>query len=560
MKQKIRILLIFGILLAFVAIPTSAQQGVGSTAYAARLLSSGLNVGSLSPGESFWYSYSQSDFGGDMQSIILEMVFKPGDSRTARQVTFDVYTFAQVNAFLESGEPRGKKTGSGQLVDADFDPNTAERLWSGAVDAGETYYVRLYNATDLTADYHLVALPQKNAVPTADGSGVNVSVRNRTKPNAAPTFDPANPDSKWLLTAQALQGLSAEEAATWLKNAAAMGWFGEATGKPLAAAAVPVEPTPAAVESAAVPQNPVGESIYPNNPLTLLPRNVNRLLPHAEHWYSFIKDDLDGNAFEKMALTLFTTPGNGNITDRVNFELFTGDQYGVWLRGTPDEMRNTGAGAVVSRDGDPNTGEHVWRGVIIDGDRYFIRVRNDSDETVDYYLLEGDVPNTELGDSPNGIVQTSVLPAQRVQDVAVPDTVAPGTDIAHPKTMALGHNKGFLKANDDVWMSFRFQNFEQKEPERRHYTIYLKISPGVGYVANDVNVELYTQPQLNLWLRGTGDEMTPMGVGSRQTYDEKSNTQLFTWDGYLMSDTTYFVRVRNGSTENIFFDLDMEWR
>ncbi len=560
MKQKIRVLLIFGILLAFIAIPTSAQQGVGSTAYAARLLNSGLNVGSLAPGESFWYSYSQGDFGGDVQSIVLELVFKPGDSRTARQVTFDVYTFAQVNSFLESGEPRGKKTGSGQLIEADFDPNTAERLWAGTVNAEEVYYVHVRNATDLTADYHLVALPQKNAVPTSN-SAVNVSVRNRVKPNTTPAFDPANPDSKWMLTAQALQGLSAEEAAAWLKNAAAMGWFGEATEKPLAAEVISVEPTPSPAEAVSVPQNPNADnSIYPNNPLTFLPRNVNRLAPHAEHWYAFIKDDFDENVFEEMALTLFTTPGNGNITDRVNFELFTGDQYGVWMRGTPDEMQNTGVGSVVSRDGDQNTGEHVWKGIIIDGDRYFIRVRNDTDEIVDYYLLEGDVINTELGDSPNGIVQTSVLPARRVQEVTVPNTVDPGTDIANPKTMDVGHNKGFLHAGEDVWMSFRFQNFEQKEPEQRHYTMYLKISPGLGYVANDVNVEIYTQPQIQLWLRGTGNQMTPMGIGSRQTYDKDANTQLFTWDGYLMSDTTYFVRVRNDSIENVFFDLDMQWR
>ena len=558
MKQKIRILLVIGILAAVIAIPTSAQQGVGSTAYSARLLSSGLNVGSLAPGESFWYSYSQDDFGGDAQSIILELVFKPGDSRTARQVTFDVYTFAQVKSFLESGEPRGKKTGNGQLVEADFDPNTAERLWSGTVEPGEVYYVHIRNATDLTADYHLVALPQKNMVPTTDM--VDVTARNRVKPNAVPAFDPANPDSKWVLTAQALQGLSADEAAQWLKNAAAMGWFGEAAGKPIAAEAVPVEPT-ADAAAEAVPVDPNADnSIYPNNPLALLPRNVNRLAPHAEHWYSFIKDDLDDNIFEEMALTLFTTPGNGNITDRVNFQLFTGDQYGIWMRGTPDDMKNTGAGSVVSRDGDPNTGEHLWKGVIIDGDRYFIKVRNDSDEPVDYYLLEGDVINTELGDSPNGSVQTSVLPAQRMQNVIVPNPVDPGTDIANPKTMRLGHNKGYLKAGEDIWLSFRFQNFEQKEPEQRHYTMYLKISPGLGYVANDTNVEIYTQPQLNLWLRGDGDKMQPMGVGARQTYDEDTNTQLFTWDGYLMSDTTYFVRVRNDSIENIFFDLDMQWR
>ncbi len=557
MKQKL--LFLVAILLAFAVLPASAQQGVGTTPYVARLLTTGLNVGSLAPGESFWYSFSRSDMGSDVQSVILELVFKPGDSRTARQVTFDVYTFDQVASFLETGQPRGLKEGSGQLVEADFDPNTAERLWAGAVNADEVYYVHVQNAADLTADYHLTALPQTGKLPaTAPAAGASLAARNTAKNTAVPALDPANPDSKWALTAQALQGMSTEEAAQWMKNAAAMGWFGMAQPETLAAATESTHPA-AVPETTAIAAQPVADnSVYPNNPLVLLNRNANQLAPGSEHWYAFIKNNFDDKLFEEMALTLFSTPGDGNLTNQVNFEIFTGDQYGVWLRGTPDEMKNMGAGMMVERDGDPNTGEHVWKGTILDGDRYYVRVRNDSNAVVDYYLLQGDVINTRLGDAPNGIRVTSVLPADKIQEVVVPNPVPPGTDIANPKPAQLGSQRGFLKPGEDVWYTFRFQNFERKEPEQRHYTMYLKESPGQGYIANDVNVEIYTYPQLNIWLRGDGDKMTPMGVGDRQIYDPKMNTQLFAWDGFFVSDTTYFVRVRNDSRESIFYDLEIQ--
>ena len=35
---------------------------------------------------------------------------------------------------------------------------------------------------------------------------------------------------------------------------------------------------------------------------------------------------------------------------------------------------------------------------MIDGDLYYVRIFNNSDEVIDYYLITNDVTNTELGD------------------------------------------------------------------------------------------------------------------------------------------------------------------
>jgi hypothetical protein len=51
----------------------------------------------------------------------------------------------------------------------------------------------------------------------------------------------------------------------------------------------------------------------------------------------------------------------------------------------------------VSRDEDPATGERLWSGSLVDGDRYLVKVKNGTPDVVDYYLFPGDIENAELG-------------------------------------------------------------------------------------------------------------------------------------------------------------------
>jgi len=125
---------------------------------------------------------------------------------------------------------------------------------------------------------------------------------------------------------------------------------------------------------------------------------VGKLAPGGEHWYSFIREDRDDEWYEYMPLTLFSTPADGNRSHHINFQIFTGNQLHVWERGTPEDMIPMGAGQWVSRDKDPITGERIWAGHVVDDDLYYVRVFNHSDQVIDYYLITGDIINTELGD------------------------------------------------------------------------------------------------------------------------------------------------------------------
>ena len=65
-------------LLAVAALPVWAYQGgVGNSPYAADLLVSGLNNGSLDPGQEYWYAYSRMDLGDpNYNSVIFSLNFE----------------------------------------------------------------------------------------------------------------------------------------------------------------------------------------------------------------------------------------------------------------------------------------------------------------------------------------------------------------------------------------------------------------------------------------------------------------------------------------------------
>jgi LPXTG-site transpeptidase (sortase) family protein len=56
---------------------------------------------------------------------------------------------------------------------------------------------------------------------------------------------------------------------------------------------------------------------------------------------------------------------------------------------------------MVSRDGNPVTGELLWSGWITNNDTYYVEVSNGADVTIDYWLFVGNVAAAELGPADN---------------------------------------------------------------------------------------------------------------------------------------------------------------
>jgi hypothetical protein len=137
----------------------------------------------------------------------------------------------------------------------------------------------------------------------------------------------------------------------------------------------------------------------PNHPLPLANGlNVGSLSPGQQRWFSVVRADQDNEAFEQIALSLFFTPDDGNRIHRVNFDIYPAGQLHSWQLGNANPLRNIGAGGIVSRDGNPNTGELLWSGWLVDGETYYVRLRNDADVPIDYWLFTADVIRPELGE------------------------------------------------------------------------------------------------------------------------------------------------------------------
>jgi sortase A len=138
------------------------------------------------------------------------------------------------------------------------------------------------------------------------------------------------------------------------------------------------------------------------SPFTAFPlnpgRNTGLLAPGEGRWYQLAANP-DG-AFQRQAdLTLFFTPDDGNRAYRVSFQIFPAEQITRWYANDMSQVHNLGAGGVVSRDGNPVTGELLWSGWIANDQAYFIQVLNGADVPIDYWLFTGNVMAAELGPS-----------------------------------------------------------------------------------------------------------------------------------------------------------------
>ena len=152
---------------------------------------------------------------------------------------------------------------------------------------------------------------------------------------------------------------------------------------------------PAAAVPALTPDPEMGRQPYSAVDLPT-GRNHKRLVAGETYWYTFSRNDPNqSSSFQDLSFSLFYTPDDGN-RHNVNFQLFTTAEVNAWLSGS-GRLNNFGAGMLVSRDGDPLTGERIWRGNILRGDNYFLAIENGSDVEIDFWLYDQDIIHPLLG-------------------------------------------------------------------------------------------------------------------------------------------------------------------
>ena len=266
--------------------------------------------------------------------------------------------------------------------------------------------------------------------------------------------------------------------------------------------------------------------------------NKDSLGPGEEAWYSFSITDFDKEkGLREMALTMITTPDDGNRIRRMTFDVFTAGGVRDWSPGDNTQINNMGAGSVVYRDKNPLTGERFWQGWVVDNDLYLVQVRNGTEVDMDYWLYTGDVYSPELGEK--------TVPKRL--------TAAPGTAPFAPIELEVGTNDGQLKPNEERWYAFSRQDVEKGS---RVETIFTMIfTPDDGNRRRDVNIEFFEARELRDWAPDNRFNINNFGQGSVVSRDGDVKTGEYVWKGHLLGGDLYYMRVSNESDVTIDFKI-----
>jgi hypothetical protein len=269
-----------------------------------------------------------------------------------------------------------------------------------------------------------------------------------------------------------------------------------------------------------------------HGPFTAVPlrdgKNVGILPPGEARWYKFVRAGTDGVYQRQMDLTLIFTPDDGRRIHHVNFQIFPADEITRWYWRDASRMQNIGAGGIVSRDGNPITGELLWSGWVVDLDAYYVQVFNGADASIDYALFTDNVIGAEAGES------GALPPAAGVMAGVGPNHAVP---------LASNLQKGQIPAGQEMWYTITYNDFDEEAYEAHIFTLIF--TPDDGHRMHNVGLEIIPLDQLHIWQRGDTEQLRNVGAGNVVSRDGDPNTGELLWSGWLIDGETYYVRLRN---------------
>lgn len=258
--------------------------------------------------------------------------------------------------------------------------------------------------------------------------------------------------------------------------------------------------------------------------------NTGLLGPGEQRWFKFIPDKPQQAVQVEKALTLVFTPADAQRISQVSFQLFDEGQSSLFYQGDAGRMANFGAGQIVDRDRNPETGELFWTGWLFAGNSYYLQLMNGSEVTVDYWLF----PDNMIGYSPG--------------EPEAPATAVPLAGGAAPQTaipLNSDVNQGSLDPGAETWYSFRVADFDQEYFEEMALTMIT--TPDDGQRIRAMTFDVFTAGEIQHWSPGNDSQLNNMGAGSIVFRDDNPLTGERFWDGWVIENGLYYVRVRNGT-------------
>ncbi|MEW5957815.1 MAG: hypothetical protein AB1801_08845, partial [Chloroflexota bacterium] len=263
--------------------------------------------------------------------------------------------------------------------------------------------------------------------------------------------------------------------------------------------------------------------------------NTGVLGPGEQRWFRFRPDEQGAPVQAEQSLTFIFTPGDGNHIGSVNMQLFEEKQLPLFFLDSR-KMANLGAGQIVARDNNPETGELFWNGWLFGDQSYYVQLANGSQTPVDYWLFTDDVISYPLGQS---VAAAQCKPAQVG---AKPQTAVP---------LQFGQNQGQLNPGEAIWYSFSVTDTDGEFFEPLALTMI--VTPDNGNRIRNITFDIYPAGQVQGWTPGNHAPINNIGAGSVVFRDENPLTGERVWSGWVIDSDLYYLQIRNGN------DISMDY-
>jgi hypothetical protein len=199
-------------------------------------------------------------------------------------------------------------------------------------------------------------------------------------------------------------------------------------------------------------------------------------------------------------------------------------------------MVNFGAGQPVSRDNNPYSGELFWTGWLLEGQGYYIQLKNANEIAVDYWLLTDDVASYPLS------IAETVVESQAPES---PSPILQGQSPQVAIPMPLTEYQGQLAPGQETWYSFSMSDQDGEYFEEVKLTMFA--TPNTYHQIDRLSFEIFTAAEVARW--SSGVSLNNVGAGSLVQRDNDPLTGERFWTGWLVDNDLYYLRVSNGTAE-----------
>jgi hypothetical protein len=275
--------------------------------------------------------------------------------------------------------------------------------------------------------------------------------------------------------------------------------------------------------------------------------NTGILGPGEERWFRFVPGQNGEISPVEKALTLVITPGTQLDVNRVSMQIFEDKRIRLFFLTPGGRMANIGAGQLISRDHNPDTGELFWAGWLPGQQVHYLQLTNSNNIPADYWLFTGNVDNYNLGQPAAPAAPVEALPAPAVAAVPAVNPPAAGLAPNTAQSLQMGRTKGRLSPGQETWFTFALPDTNGAGYESLALT--LVFTPDDGNRVRQIGLDLLTAASVQR------ADLPSVGRGSIVFRDNNPLTGEQIWSGAVIDGDTYYLRLQNNSPAQIDFWL-----